>query len=63
MQEQKEKEQKGRPIMGGLALFIEQIAVGSGAGQIENQITVMLLIDQKPVWRNVAFPAAGEIST
>lgn len=45
-----------------LYLFIEQITVGSGAGQSQNEHIVFDAVDEQPVWLDVAFAMADPIA-
>lgn len=45
-----------------LYLFIEQITVGSGAGQSQNEHIVFDAVDEQPVWLDVAFAMADSIA-
>ena len=45
-----------------LYLFIEQIAVASGAGQSQNEHIVFDAVDEQPVWLDVTFAMADPIA-
>lgn len=45
-----------------LYLFIEQIAVGSGAGQRQHQNIILNAVDEQPVRLDMAFPVADLVT-
>ena len=45
-----------------LYIFIEQITVGSGAGQSQNEHIVFDAVDEQPVWLDMAFPVADPVT-
>ena len=45
-----------------LYLFIEQITVGSGAGQCQHQNIILNAVDEQPVRLDMAFPVADPVT-
>lgn len=56
--------QRRLPIFGNAALylFIEQITVGSGAGQRQHQNIILNAVDEQPVRLDMAFPVADPVT-